>query len=706
MKAISAELAASIRREMDLDDLVERLQAQINNPHAPGKRTSDYFSDSGISSAKFSDYDQAKEEIEQIQRRAEQDVAKVRLELTTKLQDERLKRRQLDQQIKELSAKAAQVDLAKIQSVDASGRLKELENTCEQLRRQLAEERQAKDNFEDLLTALRGELQSAANERDNLRDEVVPQLRARVEGLEAQAAENAKLTYEATKMQQELQKLKEENISRGLNGVSSFKLQPPPSAPKPAAKGQVETREQIAERLKDVEAQRDALHNALKSLLERQEFQNRENEKKIRALEQERDRLLAAEPQKASYERQIADLRVEINVLRKRAEEAIDRRCRVEQTVAGLKSDLERAKEEIAMLRRLLSEHDILAPASVSGFGTTASINFAVSGSTSSASLEKAHKELQVAYQESLERIKKLESGGVSDEKTKLAIQRLEQSLASAESERDLARKDLDAQKALAESLQKAEKSHLETEQSLASQLAESTRRVEELASQVRRQLDTNASLRKRLADAAARGEADQEDLRNRVGTLQSRLADLERQVRDAQTAAEERVRRHEDELQAVREANSAQLTRITKDRDRAEADAKKARADRDKAERELREANRKLATATAASTPTSPFFGRDGLKSPRLRNADDSAAQVDMLRKRVAELEKAAFEADREMGEVVARMSSAQMEVARLQEERDTAARETRRLMRIIDEEKMKVFEERFRTLSSPGVK
>ena len=100
LKAIGVELASSIRREMDLEDLVERLQEQISNPQ-PGKRTSDYFSDSGYSSAKYSDYDQAKEEVSLIQRRAEQEKAQIRLELTSKLQDERSKRRLLDQQIQE-----------------------------------------------------------------------------------------------------------------------------------------------------------------------------------------------------------------------------------------------------------------------------------------------------------------------------------------------------------------------------------------------------------------------------------------------------------------------------------------------------------------------------------------------------------------------------------------------------------------------------
>ena len=228
LKTITAELATSIRREMELEDLVERLQSEAAYHQGPGKRTSDYFSDSGTSSVKYGgEVDARTDELDRLHRKTEREKAQIRLELTDKVRDERSRRKVLEAQIRSLEQKASQVrfdrllcndpsdaasqvDLASINSLDASGRLRELEATCEDLRRRLAEERQVKDNFEDLLAALKGELQKSHNERDNLRDEVVPQLRARVEGLEAQAAEHEKLTYEHTKMQQEMQALKNE----------------------------------------------------------------------------------------------------------------------------------------------------------------------------------------------------------------------------------------------------------------------------------------------------------------------------------------------------------------------------------------------------------------------------------------------------------------------------------------------------------------
>ena len=77
-------------------------------------------------------------------------------------------------------------------------------------------------------------------------------------------------------------------------------------------------------------------------------------------------------------------------------------------------------------------------------------------------------------------------------------------------------------------------------------------------------------------------------------------------------------------------------------------------------------------------------------------------AEQVDTLKGRVSELEGALASADSEMQEVVGRMNTAQIEVMTLQEQREEAVRETRRLQRIIEEERIRVFEERFRMITT----
>ncbi|KAI0445989.1 hypothetical protein F4803DRAFT_506254 [Xylaria telfairii] len=707
LKAISAELAASIRREMDLEDMVDMLQAEKENSTATGnKRTSDYFSDSGYSSAKFSEYDQSREEIEKIQRRSEQEKAQLRLELTTKLQDERLKRQQMDEQIRDLSVKASQIDLNTIAGTDASDRVKELEATCETLRRKLSEERQVKDNFEDLLSALKGELQNASDERDNLRDEIVPQLRARVEGLEGQASELEKMTYESTKMQQELNNLRSENsnlkqfqmesiseeggttsapLSRsnsvgGPGSRSSFRLQRPPSGLSRSKTVKTsESRDQLSERLKDVEEQRDALHRALKNLLERQEHQNRENQKKIHGLEMERDRLLTS-PQKGGFQREIGNLRAEITVLRRRAEEALDQKWQVEKGLAGLKMDLDKAEQEVQYLRQLLEDKDILIPPAFARLSTS-SDEFAAP--VTSESLMAAYHDLQKAYADSVQRIKNLEDGALSDEKTQAAMQKLENSLSSVISERDIAQHEVESYKEQLAFLKAGERAYLASEKALADELQESARRVEELAIQVQQQLSMNQQLRQRITDTVARGDASQKANAEKITSMQAHLRSLEEKLEAAQAASEDRVARHEEEMSAIKESQNAQLTR-------------------------LRGGLRSPRTFPAKS-PLSPLFTAPGGLSPRLSITRSGPAmnvseeiQIDNLKVRVAELENALMDADVEMQQVVGRMNTAQIEVLQLQEEREAAINQTRKLERALEAEKINAFEGRFKSLQS----
>ncbi|KAM0462953.1 hypothetical protein ACHAPV_003076 [Trichoderma viride] len=697
LKAISLELASSIRREIDLEDLADRLQEQIaNNPQAAGsKRTSDYFSDSGQSTVKLNESaDQGKDEIEKVQRKAEQEKASLRLELTAKLQDERERRKELDQKIRQLQERASEVDVVEINNIDASERIKELENTCEDLRRKLSEERQSKTNFEDLLSALKGQLQDACDERDNLRDEVIPELKARVEGLESEAAEYANLTYESSRMQQELSTLKRENSSLrnsmvsgiedlptkrmsviGMSGLSSLSRSNSMglSRSNSVAAGSMrrgpsglgggsglkrsdsvkntattEPREVLIERLKDVEAQRDALHSALKSLLERQEFQNREYQKKIRTLEAERQRLTTTSPRKAGFEKDMGKLRTEINLLRRRAEDALEQKWQVEKGLGGLKIDLDRAVEEIASLRSVLEANDILippAPARLSGSSDT------LRQPVTSESLRTAYAELQAAYAESLERIRQLEAD-TADEETQEAMQRLERSLSTAVLERDAARREIGQQKAQIDLLAASESQSMAADATLAQQLKESADLIEQLTAQVRQQLDTNAELRERLEAAVARGESERKTNSQRISELQERLRVMEDQVVAAQSASEDRITRHEEEITTLREAHNEQLRRLQTD---------------------------PVDGSSNKSGPKPLLSTRPPAKSL------EEEADMKTLRVRVLELEKALVDAEDEMQEVVSRMNMAQVEVLNLQEDREAAVRETRRLEELL---------------------
>ena len=571
-----------------------------------------------------------------------------------------------------------------------------MENSLEDYRRRLNEERKVKENFEDLLTALRDEIEKHRDERDNLRDEVVPQLRARVEGLETEALEYQKLTYENARMQQELQSLKSENTtlmnarrlqlemqqhssrfnsiaeedepmpapltakigltrsssvarSSGVGGGGGLSRTGSLSRHNSISAKERDSRESLADRVKDIEMQRDALHRALKSLLDRQAYQTKEHEKKIRAMEDERDRALQVEsPRRTGYEKEVTGLRFEINQLRRRADDALMQKWQCEKGLGGLKMDLDRAEQETSSLRTLLQEHDILIP----DVPTRESQEIASGTHVTSASLERAYKELQATQALSIEKIRELHGQVPSsgdDANTAGTMDSLLKSITDAEAQRDYAQKQAEVYRAEAESLQEAESFHTGENAGLIEQLRASANRVESLAGQVRLQLASNSDLRRRLAEAVGRGEREQQTSAARINSMQGKLKSLEDKLMGAQQHSEEAFLQHEEDVREMKESHSSQLQRL--------------------------KAGLRTPTFHSPKSPLSPMFAA---KSPRLGKTSSGAGmsmnealRTAVLEKKVVELEKALGDADKEMEEVVSRMNMAQIEVMELQSAR-----------------------------------
>ena len=576
-------------------------------------------------------------------------------------------------------------------------RVRELENNVEDYRRRLQEEKRTKENFEDLLTALKGEISQYRDERDNLRDEIVPQLQSRVEGLEGSAAELEKLTYDNARMSQELQSLKNENTtlmnarrmqlemqqnSSRFNAISEEDVSPSmgsglgltrsASVARGMGPGGLsrsgslkrsnsiskggESREALAERVKDSEMQRDALHQALKALLDRQQFQTKGFEKRIQIIETERDKAVEDQsPRRAGYEKEVSSLRYEINHLRRRADDAIQQKYQCEKGLGGLKKDLDRAEQETSSLRTLLQEHDILLPDIQ---GSPRSRHIGLEMNATSASLEKAYRELQMTQANSITKLRELHGGmpsSADDSETAATMERLIRSMSNAEAERDFAKKQAAIFRAEAESLKAADAFNSSENDGLADQLRASANRVETLSAQVRRQLESNSTLRQRLAEAVGRGEQEQHDSTQRINTMQDKLKGLEDKLMAAQLHSEEAFAHHEEEVSTIKESHNVQLQRL---------------------KASLRTSTR-FSTPRVASmaSPMSPMFGT---RSPRLEKTTsgvamslDDALKTQHLEKKVQELEGALGDADKEMEEVVSRMNMAQIEVMELQSAR-----------------------------------
>ena len=630
LRDISTELASSIKREMDLEDLVEQLHTEGPTANRETDRTSDYFSDSGTSSIRPSTSEgNTKENIQKIKRESEQLRAQLKAEMSKKRQSERSSRQALETHIQMLEQKLSLSRRDNNKSADFTARARELESALEDAKRRLVEERQTKENFEDLLTALRVDLEQHRNERDNLREEVVPQLRSQIEGLEASLSESSKSDYDFTRLQQELQSLRDENAALQSARAMNMQFQSiaeegetvqSPTSMGPSRSGGLqrsntilnrsnsragvnrsnslsrsnsivnraipENQQGLADQLKDVTEQRNALHSTVKYLLKRQEAHRRQFDKRLKLTEAERDRATSLHgPKKNGYEREVRTLRSEINLLRTRADDALEQKWQCEKGLSGLKMDLDRSKQETASLQTLLQTRDESAPEVLSR------------------SLEQALKQLEL--------------------------------------QRDQVRN----QESLGE---------LKHEEELATELEMSAQRSESLAAQVRKQMQSNANLRNRLKAAVENGETNQHASAEQISELQTKLRKLEDIITVAQMQSETAVMKHEEEVRVIRASTNVHLMR-TKSGHKSPG----------------------YLTPTLPRSPMSPMFV-NSKRSPRLDQTTSGpgiplqqALKTEYLENKVADLEKALAEADKEMEQVVGRMNTAQMGVADLESER-----------------------------------
>ena len=112
LREVSTELAGSIRRELELEDLVDQMRLEASQGPDGGRRTSDYFSDSGSGSYRYplSDTGTGKgDDLAKLRRIAEQEKAQFKLNLTHKLQDERDQRKVLESHVQQLGKQLANV---------------------------------------------------------------------------------------------------------------------------------------------------------------------------------------------------------------------------------------------------------------------------------------------------------------------------------------------------------------------------------------------------------------------------------------------------------------------------------------------------------------------------------------------------------------------------------------------------------------------
>ncbi|PSK45338.1 hypothetical protein B9Z65_2478 [Elsinoe australis] len=640
LKEVSSELANSIRREMELEDEVDRYKGEPSIfPGEVARRTSDYFSDSGSSAAKgsTSELDNRIEELEKTKRKLEQDKASVRAEYSTKLADELRRRHDMEIHISNLTREYQETQARAAASIDSSEKIRELETFLDETRRRLTQERQSRDNFEDLLAALRAELTAIRSERDNLVEEVVPQLKAQVEGLE----------HENVRMQQEYG-YPTPNRSR-VNSIAE--AGPEPSTPWSKMGGlarsnslfgnmqgsamkrsnstlnrstsvkQQRAPETVAE-VKEIEDQRDALHKTLKNLIRRHETEKREHARAIQRLIVDRDAAAAMSPRRTNFARNVATMKEEIVTLRRRVDETLTSKWQCEDSLGGVKMALDRAEQETRSLRNLLGARDENGRKGSDGLGISIVSN---NGDESPISMVKI----------------------------------LRRSIQLAETERDAARREAEIYRSKARSL---------TDRSIAEELLDSAERLDDLAARLDDSVQKNISLRERLVAALEKGEQEQTDSTAKITEMQSRLKGFEDSIITAQQESENVLAVSDEVVKSTDATETPQVTRLT------------------------------------LNIPGPKFTGHrtgEGIfsaRSPRLdmtrsgkAESMGEMAKTAVLEKRLADLEKALFEADTEMKGAVDRVERSRAEIALLQGERENANQGMKKLQSAISEEKQR---------------
>lgn len=325
---VARELAVSINREMELENMVETLQSQTDNTNTNNdcehmsyfvkrghyRQSSDYYSDE---TSDRGDPSIDNEDGSPHRSRKENGARSRQSEDKAKLAAAEARIQTLEAELAEARA--------------SNARMADLEQLVESTKRHLEEERQQRESFEEVLKTMRIDLERYRDERDQLRDKVVPQLRT-------EAQENRKTLDDATCLKGDNEALKEslknfqaeltdlhqrqsqregkreigsiaeegqdENIvattaarSRGITRSNTFGPTSSTSARSssvPMTRSRSTSRKgSIAEPGDDAEIQRKVLHETVKSLLKRQIHEERKHKKQVKELQAEIARLRA-----------------------------------------------------------------------------------------------------------------------------------------------------------------------------------------------------------------------------------------------------------------------------------------------------------------------------------------------------------------------------------------------------------------------------
>ncbi|OLL22693.1 hypothetical protein NEOLI_005204 [Neolecta irregularis DAH-3] len=574
---------------MDLEDLVAQLQDDVDlalrggKPHKRQYRTSDYFSDAGFGSPG------SRPSLEDRQAQLERRV------------------RELDVSSEHEARLHAPPDVARLQAV------------LEDARRKYAEERSAKQGLEDIVAMNKVQLAALQDERDQLQHDVVPTLRDRLAALQ-QAAQHLRIEKDrlASRLQCTEQQLQAKSDQSKSDQAAN--QQDPAQFPKlPLQKSPAPPLD--TERIKEIETQRDALHQSLRALRERQTFESKKSATKIQALERELYTLRPSLDRSRPFHSLNSSPLLHDDTKRRLHQKS---KSLLESSI---QADLSNLRKENTTLLEKVCDYDKLVKANEQLGVSQKTLQSRVSELERQSQDDSALENLRVQHDLSLVKIDKLEA-----------------SLSAALGSRNL------AESQHVDSNHLSEQKRLQEENSLAKQLSSTIVIVEDLAGQVRTQLESNNSLRTRLTDVISQAAQEESYATQRIEQLVSERKQLKQSIQHVRNESDESLKRYETELGLLSEQYRQNL-------------------------RCIKETAQKVFPTTEILDPL--------LKTPRLPwniKSTPETSRVMVLEEQVAELNRMLTDTSLEMRDVIMRMQTAQMEIIELMQERDDANRQLRK--------------------------
>ncbi|KAK9389909.1 hypothetical protein V1515DRAFT_592213, partial [Lipomyces mesembrius] len=266
LRQVSAELAASIKRELDLEMLLDKYATTNDSGGELTDGSSSYPEDDSVGSDGFRHrlrYNPERfEDLETKLRMAQQEKARLQVEFQHTVDRERQGRRQCEEKRKKLEeqlkskAKPGKKDALLAANIEATENVRLLEVALEDAQRKLYNERMNGQNLEFMLTSIREELQDMS---DKPSAELESRARSSIASL------NMLQRYQVKASSRE--SINSRSVSPDLSDPDSMKA-----------------------RIEELEAQRDALQEALRGLKDRYALEVKQGSEQARSLQTQLNR--------------------------------------------------------------------------------------------------------------------------------------------------------------------------------------------------------------------------------------------------------------------------------------------------------------------------------------------------------------------------------------------------------------------------------